>query len=316
MGNELLHVWMLTYNHEPYIAQAIESYLMQKTTFRTHLFIGEDCSTDRTAEIVREYAEKYPDKITAMINQKNIGIVRNNVNVISHCTAPYVALLEGDDYWTDPYKLQKQVDYLESNPEYGVVHTDVDLFNESNSSLVKNFNKTNNISFPSGSIFKDLLTDHKLFIKTATIVARTDIYKASFHPDLILERNWLQGDLTWCLEMAYRTRVKYLDDSTATYRLLAESASRTKDYIKRFRLHESVSDIRYYYWKLYSGDQKIKRILDSHVSKTYLHDAYLLKDWDLVTKAKEQFRNNNIPMSIKDRIKISYVFLVKNKIIK
>jgi hypothetical protein len=147
-------------------------------------------------------------------------------------------------------------------------------------------------------------------------VARTDIYKASFHPDLILERNWLQGDLTWCLEMAYRTRIKYFDDSTATYRLLAESASRTKDYIKRFRLHESVSDIRYYYWKLYSGDQKIKRILDSHVSKTYLHDAYLLKDWDLVRKAKEQFRNNNIALSIRDRIKIFYVFLVKNKIIK
>ena len=312
----MLHVWMLTYNHERFINQAIESYLMQKTTFRTHLFIGEDCSTDRTAEIVREYSEKYPDKITAMINHKNIGIVRNNVNVLSHCTAPYIALLEGDDYWTDPYKLQKQVDFLENNPEYGMVHTDVDICYESSSTVIRNFNRTNKISIPSGHIFNEMMSRMDLFIKTATIVARTDIYKASFHPDRILERNWLQGDLTWCLEMAHRTKIKYMDYSTATYRLMDESASRTNNYIKLLKLHKSVYEIYYFFWEMYSGDLKIKKTIDTYSSRVYLHDAYLLKDWDHVKRAKELFRHHNITLRIKDRIKIIYVFLVKNKIIK
>jgi glycosyltransferase involved in cell wall biosynthesis len=113
MSAELVHIEMITYNHESYIRQAIESVLMQKTSFKYRLIIGEDCSTDLTASIVREYAEKYPEKITAIINEKNLGWVENIKQVRDVITAKYVAMLEGDDYWTDPLKLQKQVDLIE-----------------------------------------------------------------------------------------------------------------------------------------------------------------------------------------------------------
>jgi glycosyltransferase involved in cell wall biosynthesis len=114
-------VCMITYNHEPFIAQAIESVLMQRTSFPYELVIGEDCSTDGTREIVRQYAEKHPDIIRPLFREQNLGMHRNFVDTLAHCRGEYVALLEGDDYWTDPYKLQKQAEFLDEHPEYVLV---------------------------------------------------------------------------------------------------------------------------------------------------------------------------------------------------
>ena len=102
-------VVMLTYNHEKYIAQAIESVLMQETDFHYEIVIGEDCSTDRTREIVIEYQKKYPDKIRTLLHAKNIGGNANYRQTYSECNGDYIAFLEGDDFWIDRKKLQKQI---------------------------------------------------------------------------------------------------------------------------------------------------------------------------------------------------------------
>lgn len=112
---------MITYNHEMYIAQAIESVLMQKTSFNFKLIICEDCSTDATAQICQQYHKKYHDKIDLYLNDQNTGIIANakKLHTISYgSNARYIAILDGDDYWSDPYKLQKQVDFLENNKQY------------------------------------------------------------------------------------------------------------------------------------------------------------------------------------------------------
>lgn len=116
----LVDILMPTYNHERFIAQAIESVLAQKTTFEYRIMVGDDCSTDSTQAIVKSYVEKHPGKIELFSSPINLGALhrdRMSVKVLNTCTAKYVALLEGDDYWTDPYKLQKQVDFLERHPE-------------------------------------------------------------------------------------------------------------------------------------------------------------------------------------------------------
>ena len=111
-------VFMITYNHEKYIAEAIDSVLMQKTDFDFDIVIGEDCSTDATRRIVLEYSRKYPDKIKLLLHNVNVGFISNLMYVLEACTGKYIAMCEGDDYWTDPFKLQKQVDFLEANKEY------------------------------------------------------------------------------------------------------------------------------------------------------------------------------------------------------
>jgi glycosyltransferase involved in cell wall biosynthesis len=116
----LLSVCCVTYNHGAFIAQAIEGFLMQRTTFKYEILIGEDCSTDGTAEIVRDYALRYPEKIILVTSASNVGANQNVARVIERVRGMYIALCDGDDYWTDPNKLQKQVDFLEKNPEYAI----------------------------------------------------------------------------------------------------------------------------------------------------------------------------------------------------
>ncbi|WP_372995833.1 glycosyltransferase [Lutispora sp.] len=119
----MVSISVLAYNHEKYIRKALDSILMQKVNFLYEIVIGEDCSQDGTRDILMEYKAKYPDKIKLILNEKNLGMMENAKNVRSNCMGKYRAGCEGDDYWTDPYKLQKQIDFLENNPQFiGTVH--------------------------------------------------------------------------------------------------------------------------------------------------------------------------------------------------
>ncbi len=119
MDKPKLSVVFITYNHEPFIREALDSVFMQETDFEFEIVVGEDCSTDGTRDIIREYNDKYPGRMKLLFREKNLGCPTLNVyQTIMEAEGEYLAFLEGDDYWTDPKKLQKQVDFLESNPEY------------------------------------------------------------------------------------------------------------------------------------------------------------------------------------------------------
>lgn len=119
MENILVSISCITYNHEKYIADAIESFLMQKTNFNFEILIHDDASTDRTADIIREYEKKYPELIKPIYQLENQDSKGEDVFIINSKRAKgkYLAICEGDDYWTDIYKLQKQVEYMENHPE-------------------------------------------------------------------------------------------------------------------------------------------------------------------------------------------------------
>ena len=116
----LVSVCMTAYNHEDYIAEAIESVLAQQTSFGMELVLGEDCSTDRTGPICREYAAKYPDRIRLVTSPGNVGMRANYRRTFDACRGKYVAYLDGDDWWTDPQKLELQVELMESDPGCGM----------------------------------------------------------------------------------------------------------------------------------------------------------------------------------------------------
>lgn len=130
MDTPLVSVHIITYNQDRYIAQAIEGALGQQTDFAFEIIIGEDCSTDGTRDIVFEYQKKYPEMIRVITSEHNVGAAANSLRVREACRGKYTAICDGDDYWTDPSKLQKQVAFLEAHPEYSLCCHDVDIVSE------------------------------------------------------------------------------------------------------------------------------------------------------------------------------------------
>lgn len=133
--NLMVTVNCLVYNHEPFLRQCLDGFVMQKTTFKFEVIVHDDASTDRSADIIREYAERYPNIIRPVFekeNQYSKGVTRELLHIIfvPKCSSKYIAYCEGDDYWTDPLKLQTQVDFMERHPEFVVSSHLHDVYNE------------------------------------------------------------------------------------------------------------------------------------------------------------------------------------------
>lgn len=118
MTSPKVSIAFVTFNHERYVAQALQSVLMQETTFPFEIVIGEDCSLDSTRQIVLDYQMRFPEKIKVLLHPRNLGGARNFCEVLNVCSGKYIHFLEGDDYWTDKTKLQKQVAFLDSQPQF------------------------------------------------------------------------------------------------------------------------------------------------------------------------------------------------------
>ena len=143
--NIMVSVCVMSYNLEKYISEALDSILMQKVNFKYNIVVGDDYSTDNTRQILQKYVKKYPEKITLLLHKSNIGIVANFATTLKACHGKYIALLDGDDYWTDPLKLQKQVDFLESNKDYSMVFHNIELHDQTkNGVIVKPFSLEKN----------------------------------------------------------------------------------------------------------------------------------------------------------------------------
>jgi len=163
---------MVTYNHEKFIDQAIESVLFQRTSFPMKLFIGEDCSSDKTAAICLKYEVENPEVIEVIFNKRNIGATNNAVKTYDVCFssgAKYIAMLEGDDYWTDPYKLQKQVDFLEANDDFALCACCNTVVNCQNGQDYITYKENNNSD--KVFLYSDILQNQTPF-KTGSIVFR------------------------------------------------------------------------------------------------------------------------------------------------
>lgn len=132
---EFVSVVMLCYNHEKYLSKALDSVLMQQTNFTYKIVIGDDCSPDHSQTIINTYARRYPEKFRAFCRSKNLGMNENFVDLIHHCKGKYIAYLECDDYWIDEKKLQKQVDFLESHPNYSAVAAQCRVVDQDNKVL-------------------------------------------------------------------------------------------------------------------------------------------------------------------------------------
>jgi glycosyltransferase involved in cell wall biosynthesis len=202
---------MITYNHGRFIKEAIESVLNQQTNFEVQLIIGEDCSTDNTRNICEDFAKKNSREILLLPVTGNLGMMKNFVRTFEKCDGDYIAFLEGDDYWTDPLKLQKQVDFLSANPDYSLcfhnTQMKMDRNNEKREWILHQ--KMEKDTF----VTKDVLGPW--FVPSCTSVFTN-------YPDFVLPpwyHNCKYGDLPFMLLLSLKGKFKYLDEVMAAYRL-------------------------------------------------------------------------------------------------
>lgn len=273
----LVSIKCLTYNQEKYIAQCLEGFVMQKTDFRFEAVVHDDASTDGTASVIREYAEKYPDIIKPIYQTENQYSKKDgslNRIVCSHLKGKYVAICEGDDYWTDPLKLQKQVDFMEANPDYGLCYTRVRARHFDGEEA---FNGTPVDGFP------QLLTRNR--ISTLTVLMRNDLMQKYYVEVQPHKYNWKMGDYPMWLWISLHSKVHFLEDVTATYRITPESASHSTNVQKLIDFQESVHDVRRFFITNYKeADRKLLR--EALTTRNwYMFRIYIVKSHD-----KEAFR--------------------------
>lgn len=277
----LVSVCCITYNHAPYIRQCLDGFLMQKTSFKYEIIIHDDCSTDGTTEIVKEYAEKYPDLIIPIIQQTN-QYQKGNKRILAsfiypHVRGKYIALCEGDDYWIDSLKLQKQVDIMEKDDTIGMVYTKAQKYIQANQQLGLIFGQEI-------QSFDDELVDNK--ISTLSVCFRRYLYnqyQINMGNRMV---NLSLGDYPIWLYIMTQSKISFINEVCCVYRVLSESASHSSNAEKMIKFYEDIYTIRNFfinqYPQLLNNRKKVLRTIN---------DNY---EW---SKYRTKIRKGNVTLS-------------------
>ena len=292
----MLDIIMPTYNHELFIAQAIQSVLMQECSFEYRLIIGEDCSTDGTLKICQEYADANANRILLIKQASNSGIASNYKALFKASTAKYIAILEGDDYWTDKHKLQKQVQILESDSDVGLVHANYNSLYESGQK--KKGHLWENTDSLNGHVIGPTQTIN-INVNPLTTCFRADLVRDHVDFDFIIENQLLTVDIFLWAEVCRRSGVMYMDEIVGVYRIhdAAITGNREISAIERFS-NTSILLVNYLMDK-YETPEKVKIAYRSQ-NRIRLIYQYLLANQP--HKAKGELKNVQSTGSFKDKI--------------
>ena len=243
-----LSVVMTTYNHERYIAEAIESVLRQQTSFGVEIVVGEDCSTDRTLNIVESYAQMYPEAIRIIRSEENVGWRKNYRRTIEAARGEYIALLDGDDYFTHRKKLEMQVELLEQNPDVGMCYGRSERKDENGGVVI----------YPECEVLPTTLDAmlRRNPAENCTVVARKELVvqyyreiKPEEHPE------WLTDDLPMWLWFAAKSKYVGIDCPMSVHRVLTYSVSHNPDFRKKIAFVDSLADISLWYDERYNNSK-------------------------------------------------------------
>ena len=216
ISNSILTVCIITYNHEDFIANALESVFKQITDFDFQIVIADDFSTDNTRDILEKYKSIYSDKITLIFQKENVGAAKNWIDLLKYPKSKYIAYLEGDDFWTDPYKLQKQVNYLEINRDCNLCFHNSSVFIDNK--IEFNYTNTNKKKI----IFEDLISPH--FIATSSIIFKNNIE----FPNWVFKIK--SGDKVLLFLSSIMGKIGYINEVMSVYRIHRNGMSQTDDH--------------------------------------------------------------------------------------
>jgi glycosyltransferase involved in cell wall biosynthesis len=314
LSNPLVSICCITYNHENFIRQALDGFLMQKTSFPIEIIIHDDASTDNTANIIREYQAKHPHLIKPILQTENQYSQGKKVFPITfkETQGKYISPCEGDDYWTDPLKLQKQVDFLEANPDFAICFHNSKI-EDHKSREYKEWIMHKNLE---KSVFetKDILC--QWFIPTASILFRK-------YDDFVFPE-WYQhcdsGDIVLLLLLSLRGKFKYINEVMSVYRLHDQGISNTHIGYKKVIAMAFI----YQNFNIYTNYKYHHEIMDAIVYEfhTHLPEIRELKNMQLTLEtlpmsfiiyALKQKIVNNFNKKIKSIFSISNSISLSNK---
>lgn len=231
----------LAFNHGPYIRDCLEGILMQRTTFPVRVCIFDDFSTDGTRDIIKEYESNYPNIFYVVYASHNTYGKSERLKVIepfrkARKEAKFIALCEGDDYWTDPLKLQKQVDFLETNPDFSFCFHNAMLVYEGSDHLNKPFKEIGTREYFGGEILKEWI------IPTASVVYRMESYKPISHTDFMF------GDIILFLSLAENGKIMGMSDIMSVYRkhdggITSPKNANLSNALKFVKHHEAIKKV-------------------------------------------------------------------------
>jgi glycosyltransferase involved in cell wall biosynthesis len=292
MKTPLVSVKMITYNHAPFIARAIESVLQQKTNFTFELVIGEDCSIDGTREIVYRYQEKYPDIIRIVTSDQNVGMKKNGYRTTKACNGKYIAFCEGDDFWHHPEKMQKQADYLEANPDCGMVYSSYDVYHPESKKTIGDFVKYRSWQMPERWDVKSFVSSDigsGRGILTCTVMARLSLVNEIIEtdPHLHHKSKFRMGDTQLHAAIISQSRVHYIPESLATHIITKESATRSSDVKKVAAFNVSSAELMLTLCEKYGLPSTVRRKFLDSWCESALHLAFHSQDKNLADKVHE-----------------------------
>jgi len=290
LSQKKVSIVTITYNQEAIISRTIDAILSQKTNFDITLIIGEDCSTDNTLQIVLAYQKKHPDKIKVITSDTNVGIEKNYLRCYEASQTEYVAICDGDDFWIDPYKLQKQVDFFEKNKEYGLLGTMVKYYNATTKSYIKETKiDTDYKEYSFESIFiQNPLTASTVLFRGELLTQFLELYQKN--------KTELKGFLDYSLWMFFSSKMKVgvLKDVTTAYTLSENSISQNTDYAKAWKYRYR----NYKHFKFFSSYFKNldKKTLDkAHYNRAiwYYRLVAINQDEETANALLEVFKKND-----------------------
>jgi glycosyltransferase involved in cell wall biosynthesis len=237
---------MVTFNHEKWIAQAIEGVVNQNTSFKYELVIGDDCSTDSTTKVIEAYIQKYPGIITLVNNPVNVGLAVNFSSLLNKCAGKYIAICEGDDFWTDPGKLEKQVNILESDPTLIICSHSHSNYHESDSRLEKTDKYKGSFTY-----------DQAMFLRDWVTQPLTCVFRNFFRDYTLFNREQFFCDPIFFYELLKHGEGYYLNENMATFRVhmgaLSSGLSRWQWFINHVKMYDHL-------FKYNKHDKRLQKI--------------------------------------------------------
>ena len=250
----LVSVIVTTYNHEPYLADALDAILAQECDFGVEIILGEDCSSDNTLAICCDYAERYPDMIHLIASSENVGWRKNYRRCVESARGKYIAFCDGDDYWCDKDRLAEQVALMEQNRNIGLCYTLAER-RDGEGRLVGRF------PIGEGHTTLDAML-HDWCVENCTTLASRELvldYYATEKPENHPE--WLTEDLPMWLYVAAHSEVAYIDKATAVHRVFPDSVSHSTSLAKRLAFCDSSSNIKLWFDERYNNSKQRRYLL-------------------------------------------------------